>query len=193
MDLLDAYRRSLAEFTERVRQVRPDQWRGPTACSDWDVRGLVNHIVNEDRWTVPIMAGSTVAEVGDRFDGDLLGDDPAGNTADAAREAEAAVCEPGALDRVVHLSFGDTPAGEYVLQLLADHLIHAWDLAAATGQDRRLDPDAVRECAEWFTEREDLYRGAGAIGPRVEVPATADEQSRLLGGFGRDPGWSPSP
>jgi uncharacterized protein (TIGR03086 family) len=191
MDLLDAYRRSLAEFTERVRQVRPDQWRGPTACSDWDVRSLVNHIVNEDRWTVPIMAGSTVAEVGDRFDGDLLGDDPAGNTADAAREAEAAVREPGALDRVVHLSFGDTPAGEYVRQLLADHLIHAWDLAAATGQDRRLDPDAVRECAEWFTEREDLYRGAGAIGPRVEVPATADEQSRLLGGFGRDPEWSP--
>jgi uncharacterized protein (TIGR03086 family) len=191
MDLLDAYRRSLAEFTERVRQVRPDQWRGPTPCLDWDVRTLVNHIVGEDRWTVPIMAGATIAEVGDRFDGDLLGDDPAGNTADAAGGAEAAVGEPGTLDRVVHLSFGDTPAEEYVRQLLADHLIHAWDLAAATGLDRRLDPDAVRVCAEWFAEREDVYRSAGAIGPRVEVPATADEQSRLLGGFGRDPEWSP--
>jgi uncharacterized protein (TIGR03086 family) len=147
--------------------------------------------VNEDRWTVPVMAGATIAEVGDRFDGDLLGDDPAGNTADAADQAEAAVGEPGALDRTVHLSFGDTPAEEYVRQLLADHLIHAWDLAAATGLDRQLDPDTVRVCAEWFAEREDLYRGAGAIGPRVEVPETADEQSRLLGAFGRDPAWSP--
>jgi uncharacterized protein (TIGR03086 family) len=190
MDLLDAYRRSLTEFTERVQQVRPDQWQQPTPCSDWDVRTLVNHIVNEDRWTVPIMAGATIAEVGDRFDGDLLGDDPLGNTADAASEADAAVGEPGALDRTVHLSFGDTPAEEYVRQLLADHLIHAWDLAAATGLDRELDPDAVRVCAEWFVEREDLYRDSGATGPRVEVPATADEQSRLLAAFGRDPAWS---
>jgi uncharacterized protein (TIGR03086 family) len=191
MDLLDAYRRSLAEFTERVRQVRPDQWRGPTPCLDWDVRTLVNHIVNEDRWTVPIMAGASIAEVGDRFDGDLLGDDPAGNTAGAAAEAEAAVREPGALERTVQLSFGDTPAEEYVRQLLADHLIHAWDLAAATGLDRQLDPDAVRECATWFADREDGYRAAGAIAPRVEVPATADPQGRLLAAFGRDPGWTP--
>jgi uncharacterized protein (TIGR03086 family) len=190
MDLLDAYRRSLTEFTERVRQVPPEYWERPTPCSDWDVRGLVNHLVNEDRWTVPIMGGATIAEVGDRFDGDLLGDDPAGNAAEAADQAEASVSAPGALDRTVHLSFGDVPAEEYVRQLLADHLIHSWDLAAATGLDRRLDPDAVRACAEWFTEREDMYRAGGAIGPPVAVPETADGQSRLLGAFGRDPAWS---
>src|SRR5437016_5418264 len=90
MDLLDAYRRSLAEFTDRARQVRPDQWRGPTPCLDWDVRTLINHIVNEDRWTVPVMAGATIADVGDRFDGDRPGHDPAGNTADPAHGAGAA-------------------------------------------------------------------------------------------------------
>ncbi|MEU8180982.1 hypothetical protein AB0B86_09475 [Micromonospora sp. NPDC049047] len=35
MDLLEAYRRSLAEFVDRVDQVGPGQWSDPTPCSDW--------------------------------------------------------------------------------------------------------------------------------------------------------------
>lgn len=75
--------------------------------------------------------------------------------------------------------------------MLAEHLIHTWDLAAATGTDRRMDPVSVRECARWFVDREELYRQSGGIGPRVDVPATAGEQDRLLAAFGRDPEWSP--
>ena len=190
MDLVDSYRRSLAEFTARVDQIRPDQWELPTPCTDWDVRALVNHVVYEDRWTVPLLAGATVADVGDRFEGDLLGADPAGATADAVKQADAAVAEPGALDRTVALSFGETPAEEYVRQLLADHLVHAWDLAAAIGADRRLDADTVQTCAAWFADREELYRRAGAIGPRVEAPQTADAQDRMIAAFGRDPAWT---
>jgi uncharacterized protein (TIGR03086 family) len=192
MDLVELHRRSLAEFTDRVRQVGAEQWSAATPCTDWDVRALVNHVVGEDRWTAPMFAGATIAEVGNRFDGDLLGADPAGSTTEATKEAEAAVAEPGALDRTVHLSFGDTPAEEYVCQLFADHLVHAWDLAVAIGADPRLDAEAVRECAAWFAEREDLYRRAGAIGPAVAVPETAGPQERLLAAFGRDPAWSPT-
>ena len=192
MDLVELHRRSLAEFTDRVRQVGAEQWSAATPCTDWDVRALVNHVVGEDRWTAPMFAGATIAEVGNRFDGDLLGADPAGSTTEATKEAEAAVAEPGALDRTVHLSFGDTPAEEYVCQLFADHLVHAWDLAVAIGADPRLDAEAVRECAAWFAGREDLYRRAGAIGPAVAVPDTAGPQERLLAAFGRDPAWSPT-
>jgi uncharacterized protein (TIGR03086 family) len=191
MELVEIYRRSLAEFTDRVRQVGPDQWGGPTPCTDWDVRALVNHVVGEDRWTGPMMAGQTIAEVGDRFDGDLLGADPATATADAVAEADRAVAEPGALGRTVHLSFGDTPAEEYVRQLLADHLVHAWDLAVAIGADRTLDPTVVSACAEWYADREDMYRQAGAVAAKVTVPDGASEQDRLLGAFGRDPAWKP--
>jgi uncharacterized protein (TIGR03086 family) len=189
MELVDLYRRSLREFTSRVHDVQPAQWSAPTPCTDWDVRTLVNHVVYEDRWTVPLCEGATIAEVGDRFDGDMLGADPAGNADEAAAQADAAFSAPGVLDRAVHLSFGDTPAQEYMQQMLADHLIHAWDLAAAIGADRQLDPEAVRACAQWFVEREDLYRQGGAIGARVEVPATASEQDQLLAKFGRDSAW----
>lgn len=191
MELITAYRASLGEFTGRVAQVSPEQWSAPTPCREWDVHTLVNHVVGEDLWTVPIFEGQTIAEVGDRFIGDQLGDDPAATSAQAAMRAEAAVTAPGAIERTVQLSAGDVPATEYVHQLLADHLVHAWDLAVAVGVDMRLDPEAVNLCAEWFTDREESYRASGIIADRVPVDETADQQDKLIAAFGRDPGWAP--
>jgi hypothetical protein len=78
---------------------------------------------------------------------------------------------------------------EYVRQLCADHLVHAWDLAAATGGRTALDPDLVAEVATWFAGREDLYRSGGAIGPRAS--SDGDPQSELLASFGRSAAWTP--
>jgi uncharacterized protein (TIGR03086 family) len=190
MSLVDLYSRSVQGFTARVDQVRADQWSRPTPCQDWDVRALVNHVVGEDKWTAPMMIGQTIAEVGNALDGDLLGDDASMAAGDAAREATAAVTAPGALERTVHLSFGDTPAEEYIRQLLADHLVHEWDLAAAIGAERNLDPTVVHEVATWFAGQEAGYRAVGAIGARVELPDGASEQDRLIAAFGRNPAWA---
>jgi uncharacterized protein (TIGR03086 family) len=190
-DLVALFGRAVADFTGLVRAVDDAQWRAPTPCSDWNVRALVNHIVFERLWVPPLMAGQTIEEVGDRFDGDLL---RAGAVAMASRsgdEAVAAVAEPGALDRTVHLSFGDAPAEEYVRQLLADHVIHGWDLAAALGLDTSLDPVLATAVADWFAAQEEGYRDSGIIGPPVPVPDDADPGDRLLGAFGRDPDWAP--
>ena len=179
------HQRAVQEFDARVRAVGDDQWELPTPCSDWNVRQLVNHLVYENRWTVPLMEGGTIAEVGDRYEGDLLGDDPKAAWAEASSEAVRSVQADGALERTVDLSSGPTPAPEYVNQLFADHLIHAWDLARAVGADERLDPELVEACATWFAEMEPHYRAAGAIGDRPEVPPDADAQTRLLAAFGR--------
>jgi uncharacterized protein (TIGR03086 family) len=190
MDLAELFRRSTLGYLAAVDQVGAADWTRPTPCTDWDVRTLLNHIVYEDRWMVPLMEGTTIAAVGDRFERDLLGDDPAGNARDAAKQAEAAVSATGALDRTVQLSFGPTPAAEYVWQILAEHLVHGWDLAAGIGADRRLDPEVVRACADWFSDREQQFRDAGAIGPRKPAGDAASEQDRLLTAYGRDPNWT---
>jgi uncharacterized protein (TIGR03086 family) len=189
MDLAELFSRSVDAFSARVRQVGTDQWTAPTPCPDWDVRALVNHVVGEQLWMPSMFAGATIAEVGDRFDGDQLGSDPLAAAARAAEEAKATVARGDALDRTVHLSFGDTPAEEYLRQLLADHLVHGWDLAVAIGADRDADPQAVHEAAVWFADREAGYRSAGAIGPRLAADdPEASEQDRLIAAFGRDPG-----
>lgn len=191
MELLEAYRRSLREFTDRVDQVAPAQWEEPTPCADWEVRTLVAHVVSEDRWTVPMFHGETIESVGNRFAGDQLGDNPAESARNAFAQAENAVSSNGALDRTVHLSAGDTPAPEYLRQLIAEHLIHGWDLAVAIGAEPQLDAEVVHECAEWFAERASDYRQSNLVRSPVNVSADADEQDRLLAAFGRDPNWAP--
>jgi uncharacterized protein (TIGR03086 family) len=184
-DQAELHRRAVEEFGARVGAVGDDQWELPTPCADWNVRQLVNHLVYENRWTVPLMEGGTIAEVGDRYEGDLLGDRPMAAWDESSAEAVAAVTADGALERTVDLSSGPTPAGEYVSQLFADHLIHAWDLARAVGADERLDPELVAACAAWFVSMEDIYRAVGAVGERPQVPAGADAQTTLLAAFGR--------
>jgi uncharacterized protein (TIGR03086 family) len=192
MNIADWHARSTEAFAELVARVRDDQWALPTPCTEWDVRALVNHVVGEDLWTVPLMHEHRIADVGAKFDGDVLGADPKETSARAAGQAVAAVSEPGALDRTAHLSFGDFPATEYACQLFADHLIHGWDLAVAIGADPHLDPHLVGECTRWFAGQEEAYRQAGAVGPAVAVPEGAGDQERLLAAAGRDPRWSPA-
>ena len=184
-DVRKLHERAIASFGSRVAAVKDDQWNAATPCSEWDVRALVNHIVYENRWMPPLLEGRTIAEVGDRFEGDLLGDNPKGAWEASAAEATAAVQADGAMDRTVHLSFGDFPGRDYTMQLFADLMIHGWDLARATGGDERLDPELVEACAAWFVPLEEVYRGSGATGPRPEVAANADAQTRLLAAFGR--------
>lgn len=188
MDIETLYRRTVDTWNARVQAVGPDQWTAATPCADWDVRELVNHVAGEDLWTEPLMRGQTIEEVGDRLDGDLLGDDPRATALDAADQATRVVAETLPTRGKVHLSYGEEDMEEYVAQLAADHLIHAWDLAVATGGDAVLDPELVAEVGEWFAQREELYRSAGIVGDRVE--AADDPQSQLLAASGRDPQWA---
>lgn len=190
-DLVALFQRSVDSFTDKVRAVDDAQWRAPTPCSDWDVYALVNHLIGEQLWVPPLFEGQTIEEVGNRFDGDLLRAGAVTMAARAGAEASTAVAQPGVLARTVHLSFGDTPGDEYVRQLLADHLIHGWDLATALGLDASLDPEVTAAVTEWFGEREDAYRDGGFIAERVAVPDDADPADRLIASFGRDPHWVP--
>lgn len=189
MDIETLYRRTVEGWTARVEAVGDDQWAATTPCEDWDVRALVNHVVGEDLWTEPLVRGQTIEEVGDRFEGDLLGDDARGTAVRAAGAASAAVAEALPAGTPVHLSYGDEDLEEYVAQLAADHLVHGWDLAVATGGDTALDGDLVDAVAAWFSEREEMYRQGGVIGARVD-DAPGDAQSQLLAQFGRDSRWA---
>src|SRR6187200_2024810 len=87
MDTAELHRRSVAAWLERVAAIGEGDWDRPTPCTEWSVRDLVNHVVNEERWTVPLIQGHTMAEVGDSLEGDLLGDAPGSAAAQAADQA----------------------------------------------------------------------------------------------------------
>ena len=190
MDTYTFYHRTLESWADRVNEVYPDQWKEPTPCREWNVRDLVNHVVGEDRWTVPLVNGATIADVGDSLDGDLLGDDPIGAALKAAREAADAVADRLPGGGAVHLSYGASPIDDSVRELACDHLVHTWDLAVAIGADPRSDPHLLTEAGAFLQSREEFYRAAGAIGPRAT--SHGGLQSDLRAAVGGDSEWGPS-
>src|SRR3954452_20769523 len=90
-DPVELFRRAQGEFDRRVAAIKDNQWTSPTPCSDWDVRALVHHLVYEMVWAPPLFEGKTVADVGDRFEGDILGADPKKAWKDSTATATASV------------------------------------------------------------------------------------------------------
>jgi uncharacterized protein (TIGR03086 family) len=80
------------------------------------------------------------------------------------------------------------PVSQAVAGTFMDVLIHTWDLARATGQDDRLDPELVDACTALFLpDMPELGRAAGIVGPAIEVGPDASAQDRLLAAMGRRP------
>ena len=176
---------AMGEFDRRVRAVRPDQWQDPTPCTEWDVRALVDHLVVEQLWAPLLLEGATIADVGDRFDGDQLGDDPVAAWESAAAAAREAFATPGALRRSVELSYGHRPADEYCHEMTMDLTVHAWDLARGIGADERLDEELVHDVLGFIEPRVEELVGTGLFAPPVAVGEGADAQTRLLALLGR--------
>ncbi|WP_116246944.1 TIGR03086 family metal-binding protein [Nocardiopsis sp. FIRDI 009] len=183
--LIELHATAMGEFDRRVRDVGPDDWGRPTPCAEWTVRDLVDHLVTEQLWVPHLLGGARVKDVGDRFEGDQLGDDPVAAWSAAAHAAREAWLAPYTLERTVHLSHGDVPGEVYLWEMTFDLAVHAWDLARALGVDERLDPVLVSELRDWLGER-----GFGP-GPMFDAPVAvgseAAPQDRLIALTGRKP------
>ncbi|HIK89820.1 MAG TPA: TIGR03086 family protein [Dehalococcoidia bacterium] len=142
----DCYMRSLDSSINFVANVPNDALGNDTPCSDWDVKAVVNHIVYENVWMITLFSGRTIAEVGDEFEGDLVGDDPAGVYARTAKEVKAILYESDAMTRTCQISSGPVSGTDYAKELSLDTLIHGWDIAVGSKQDATLDDYLVKMC-----------------------------------------------
>jgi uncharacterized protein (TIGR03086 family) len=173
--LLDDYRR-VAAWSSSITAGAVDRLDAATPCEGWDVRTLLNHIVDAQR---SFAASARGEEVTWRPDAppELIGDDPAG-ALDAARADTIAVfSEPGVIERTgitLGAAFGDL-------------LIHTWDLAVATGQDATMPAGLAEQAYAISSAGFSDDQRDGILGPRVEVGADASAQERLLAFSGRDP------
>lgn len=184
-ELTAYYQRAADGFAVRLALVADADWVLGTPCTEWSVRDLVAHVLDEQLWIPPLVGEETIADVGDRFAGDQLGTDASGAWARAQVAVLAALAPEGAEDRTVGLSFGEASAAEYVWQVAVDTLIHTWDLARAIGADEELPCDDVRRALDELAPMLEAWRAAGVFGPVVEVGPEADDQTRLLAVVGR--------
>ncbi len=183
------YARAMDATQRFVAGVPDNQWSSPTPCDEWDVRDVVNHMVGGNLLLVEMLKGKTVEEVGDVFDGDLLGDDPVGAYERSVEVAKGAVGAPGAMGVTVHFSYGDYSGPEYASQMFLDLLIHGWDVAAGSGQKRTLEPELIEACYPVAEEMAAAVRDTGVYGDDLSVADKSDLQTRLLGLLGRSADW----
>ena len=183
--LIEQYEHAVGEFGSRVELIRDDQWSNPTPCTDWDVRTLVAHLVDETRWAPYLISGGTVADAGDRFSGDPLGADPKAAWRAAAAAALESFAADGALDRTVSVSSGEMAARDYLWDMTVDATVHAWDLARGIGADERLDQELVRRIHAEREKDPDALAETGLFAQPIQVAVHADLQARMLGLMGR--------
>ena len=182
--------RSYAHAAHIVSGIRPPQLNGPTPCPDYDVDRLIDHLVGA-AWRAAEMGRGTTPGP-DEFPSIELSDAP-DQLRQAGKEAEAAWADDARLESTVTMPWGETYDGSTLVNMyLAEIAAHSWDLAQATGQLDRLDPEVAPGAlagarAMLKPEYRDAMGKGNPFGAEVEAPADASDWERFAAFMGRTP------
>jgi uncharacterized protein (TIGR03086 family) len=181
-DWLVLQKQAHREFALRLDAVT--DWDGTTPDTDWSVRDLVRHVVEEQQWVPQLLSGKTVEQARKSLrplDDDLRAEWRLYSLAATAAWEEV---DPSTL---VALSYDTVPVADYLREQVSDVAIHAWDLARAIRADELLDETLVRAVWSEFEPQASTLAASGLYSPPVPIPDDAPLQSRLLAVTGRDP------
>ena len=175
---------AIDRVTARVHAVGAAVWDAPTPCSEWSVRDLVAHLCFEHLWAPHVLTGTAMEDVGDRYDGDLIQDDPPGAWRRAVARSRPVWTMTDTHPAQVHTSFGWIAVGEYAEQMLLDLTVHEWDLARGAGLDEQLDEVGVERALTYVRSDPIMLTGVGLwAAPRT--PAGSGARDELLARLGR--------
>ncbi|MFC5835626.1 TIGR03086 family metal-binding protein [Nonomuraea insulae] len=163
-----------------VESIGDDQLGLHTPCTEYDVKGLINHL----EW------GATLFEsIAD--DGEFT--PPKEYTGDFRERVERmlAVWERPESWEGVSQALGGLPKVVLANMALTDLVGHGWDLARATGKDYEVEEPTVQALLAFAAQTAARGREKGAFGEEVAVPEDAPALDRFLGLIGRDPAWKP--
>jgi uncharacterized protein (TIGR03086 family) len=184
---------AVSTAVEAMSAVRPDQFAGPTPCTEYDVRTLLGHLLTVLRRVAAVGRGEPPFSV-PQVSTDVPDDGWAAAARAAADDVLAVWADDVLLDRELTLPFG-TQRGAVALATYTGELsTHTWDLAAATGQSPAWDDDALTVGLAGSRHVLPAEGRGGRIpfAPVVPVPADAPLIEQLVGWQGRDPGWAPT-
>ncbi|HEU0206456.1 MAG TPA: hypothetical protein VFQ74_07185 [Pseudolysinimonas sp.] len=187
METRDLFLASDGAMRDVVSRLTPADLDHPVPA-DWSrtpvstLRDILALHASDEAWVPDVIAGKTIEEVGDRWTGDLLGDDPLGNyqALNLAAE-EAALNEFLDVDvTIAHFSYGDYPLREGFLHLAVYRAFQAWMIARLVGMDYSLPSQVVDGMNEWVIPHLADWRAIGVFPPAQDVPEGADAESTLL-------------
>ena len=187
---VELFEKATNRVSEVVSGIKQDQISASTPCSEWDIRALLGHLIGGAENFAKVLSGtdptlnSTSSSQSADADAASLSKAYKSAVAGALQAAKA----PGALEKKVATPIGEMAGGEFLAANFMDHMVHGWDLAKATGQDTKLDPQLAEACYQMFVPgMADMGREHGVFGAVVLVPDSASTQDKLLAYMGRQP------
>lgn len=184
MNPAEHHREVARAFTAKV--LGTADWDAPAPVAGWVARDVVRHLVT---WLPEFLHSRRLPGLPG---GPSVESDPVAAWRAHAAGVEALLEGPDAGVPVDDPHLGGRPLDELVDMIYTgDVFLHTWDLARATGQDDTLDPATCAAMLAGMEPLDELLRSSGQYGARVDVPADADVQTRLIGFIGRDPYWRP--
>jgi uncharacterized protein (TIGR03086 family) len=178
-DIADRYRRAAGRLTALIAAVPPARWDDPSPCEGWSARDVLGHVLDTHR-SMPERAGIAF----DPWPDPAV--DPAGAWASASGQMTALLTDADRAATAYESMFGPTTIGAVIDQFVTfDVIVHAWDIARATGGDTTMDPAEVPAMLAMARDMGDRMRVPGGMGPEVPVADDADDQTKLLGLLGR--------
>jgi len=180
----ERHRQLAGGFTDRVLGTR--DWDAPSPVEGWVARDVVGHLIE---WLPGLLAGGAGIELATDVSVD---DDPAAAWLAHVAAVQALLDDPATADRLLQNQYiGQLPVDQAIDRFYTtDVFLHTWDLARATGQDDRLDPQLCADLLAGMEPIDELLRSSGQYGARVPVPPDAGPQDQLIGFIGRDPFWA---
>ena len=175
MDILDLYSRA-SDWTLGKATAAAPLLDLDTPCEGWDVRTLMNHMLQTQQYFVGTAQGREVAPPGGAPP-ELLGPDPVADFTRAREETLAVFSADGVIERT----------GPALGIAFSDQLLHGWDLSRAIGQSAAMPEDLAAAAYELVHGAFSDDQRQGVFGPELPVPANAPVQDRLLAYTGRDP------
>ncbi|MGS2647097.1 TIGR03086 family metal-binding protein [Streptosporangium sp. G12] len=184
--------RAAAPLTEIIHTIEPNQLNARTPCSEYDVRGLVNHLLF---WGPSLEASARKESVpppaGSETDVDLTEGDWAAALEIQVKRTVAAWGRPAAWEGTTRMGGPmELPASLVGGMVVGELVVHGWDLARAIGRHPAWDDDLVTYLYGELAKNAAQGREMGVYGPEVTVPASSSPLDRVLGLTGRDPAWT---
>jgi uncharacterized protein (TIGR03086 family) len=138
VDQLTAHRRAQGVFADVLARVTDDQLDAASPCAGWTAQDVIDHVIGGNQ-LVRTRAGLATIDLPDGR--------VAANAASAA-SAHDVFAAPDGLTRTFELPIGAVPGTVFIGLRTIDQIVHAWDLATATGQPTDLDRELAAFCLE---------------------------------------------
>jgi uncharacterized protein (TIGR03086 family) len=175
MDLLDLFERG-TEWTASKIPAATKQLSGATPCTSWDVRTLLDHMIDAQQYFAATARGEQVP-LPNLSPPALIGDDPVAAYEAIRQETLRAHREPGVLEKT----------GPSLGIAFVDQLVHGWDLARATDQDATMPADLAGAAFAMIDGQLTDDRRDPGFAPAVAVDDDATAQDKLIAYTGRQP------